>query len=347
MMRAAAPTIGVLCLVAASMALFDLNGCSGCTLSVTFSDSPAALISQQGFRSNSIARDLAFSSGKIQHVLVIVQENRTPDNLFHDPVLIARGADIAESGVNSQGQAILLSPQPLTGHYDLDHSHRAFLEMYDNGKMDGADQVKFYCNLSATNCPPANPQFMYVQASDVSSYFQMAEQYTFGDRMFQTNQGPSFPAHQFIISGTSALTATSTLFAAENPSSVRAGCIAPSGSRVSVIDSSGQEFCSAYPCFDHPTLPDELDANGISWQYYAPSVGSMWTGPNAIWHICQAQMRNGHLVCTGAAWSKVIIPQTQILTDISNGNLAAVSWVIPSGQASDHPSISNGTGPSW
>jgi phospholipase C len=25
-----------------------------------------------------------FSSGKIQHVVIIVQENRTPDNLFHD-----------------------------------------------------------------------------------------------------------------------------------------------------------------------------------------------------------------------------------------------------------------------
>jgi hypothetical protein len=33
--------------------------------------------------------------GKIQHVVVIFQENRTPDNLFQDPILIAHGADIA------------------------------------------------------------------------------------------------------------------------------------------------------------------------------------------------------------------------------------------------------------
>jgi len=44
----------------------------------------------------------------------------------------------------------------------------------------------------------------------------MAEQYTFGDRMFQTNQGPMFPAHQFLISGTSAPTEGSHFFAAEN-----------------------------------------------------------------------------------------------------------------------------------
>ena len=68
-----------------------------------------------------------------------------------------------------------------------------------------------------TNAHP-NPQFMYVKPADVQPYFALAEQYTFGDRMFQTNQGPSFPAHQFIISGTSAPTATSPLFAAENPS---------------------------------------------------------------------------------------------------------------------------------
>jgi hypothetical protein len=33
--------------------------------------------------------------------VIVFQENRTPDNLFQDPVLIARGADIASSGLNS------------------------------------------------------------------------------------------------------------------------------------------------------------------------------------------------------------------------------------------------------
>ena len=291
-------------------------------------------------------------SQPIQHVVVIFQENRTPDNLFHDPVLIARGADIASSGVNSQGQTILLSPVDLgtTGsnpqNYDLNHAHLAFVSMYDGGKMDGADLIS--CSPPA-NCPPnahPNPQFMYVNPSDVQPYFALAEQYTFGDRMFQTNQGPSFPAHQFIISGTSAPTATSNLFAAENPSG-GAGCIAPAGSTVALIDSSGKESSSQYPCFEHPTLSDLLDAKGISWRYYTPSAGSIWTGPDAIQHICQAQTQNGQLVCTGGAWGNVIIPQTQVLTDIANNQLAAVSWVIPNGRASDHPESNDGSGPSW
>ena len=48
--------------------------------------------------------------GKIQHVVIIFMENRTTDNLFQDPVLIARGADIASSGLNSAGQIVPLSP---------------------------------------------------------------------------------------------------------------------------------------------------------------------------------------------------------------------------------------------
>jgi hypothetical protein len=46
----------------------------------------------------------------IQHIVIIFQENRTPDNLFQDPVLISRGADIASSGMDSLGQTIPLTP---------------------------------------------------------------------------------------------------------------------------------------------------------------------------------------------------------------------------------------------
>src|ERR1700688_3706024 len=86
----------------------------------------------------------SFSSGSpsMQHVVVVFQENRTPDNLFQDPVLIARGADIAGSGKNSTGQIVPLIPIDLgtTGsnpqNYDLNHTHSAFVSMYDGGKMD-------------------------------------------------------------------------------------------------------------------------------------------------------------------------------------------------------------------
>ena len=218
--------------------------------------------------------------------------------------------------------------------------------MYDGGKMDGANRVATNCPQLPIVCPP-NPQFTYVKPSDVQPYFQLAERYTFGDRMFQTNQGPSFPAHQFLISGTSAPTATSDLFAAENLAGGDiAGCIATSGTTVALIDSQGKKSSAQYPCFEHPTLTDLLDSNGISWRYYAPSAGSIWTGPDAIQHICQSQSQNGKLICTGTPWSNVIIPETQVLTDIANNQLATVTWVIPRGATSDHPAYGD-QGPSW
>jgi phospholipase C len=292
----------------------------------------------------------------IQHVVVIFQENRTPDNLFQDSVLIAEGADIAQQGTNSSGQTITLAPIDLgtsgsnPQNYDLSHAHTAFVSMYDGGKMDGADKIA--CSPAA-QCPPnahPNPQFKYVMQSDVAPYFAMAEQYTFGDRMFQTNEGPSFPAHQFIYGGTSAPTATSSLFASENPNGATAGCIAAATTTVTMIDPAGSESAqpAQSPCFEHQTLSDLLDAKSVTWRYYAPSAGSIWTAPDAIQHICQPQTVSGTLTCTGPAWSgSVVIPESQVLTDIANGQLAQVSWVIPDGAASDHALSNNGSGPSW
>jgi phospholipase C len=308
--------------------LLSMNGCSGVSSHATQPPPPHL----------------------IEHVVVIFQENRTPDNLFQDPVLYQqRGADIAQSGMNSKGETIPLVQINLANVYDLSHTHGAFLAMYDGGKMDGADKIAIRCPQKNPNCAPANPQFMFVNPADVQPYFQLAEQYTFGDRMFQTNQGPSFPAHQFIISGTSAPTSTSNLFAAENmsKSAPDAGCLALPTTYTLLIDPQGNETQHIYPCFEHPTLTDLLDAKGISWRYYAPSPGSIWTAPDAIQHICQPQTQGGQLVCTGSAWKNVILPQTEVFDDIANNQLAQVTWVIPNGASSDHAQITDGSGPSW
>jgi phospholipase C len=275
------------------------------------------------------------ASQLIKHIVIIVQENRSPDNLFHG----LPGADIANSGLNSAGQVITLQQTNLAITYDLGHTHQSFEDLYDNGAMDGADKIA--CIPQSGTVCPSNPQFMYVDPAQVAPYFQLAEQYTFGDRMFQSNQGPSFPAHQFLIAGTSAPSVGGIYgdyFVAENPVPLNpTGCaLAPDTATVALIDPTGVESASIYPCFDHPTLIDSLDNAGISWRYYAPTAGSIWTAPNAIEHL-----RNG------PAWNNVIIPQSQVLTDITDGNLAQVAWVIPDGKESDHASITDGTGPSW
>jgi phospholipase C len=272
------------------------------------------------------------SSGKIQHVIIIFQENRTPDNLFHG----LPGADIASTGVDSRGRIVPLVPVSISTNFDVDHSHRAFITSYNRGQMNGFDHVYIICG--AGSCPGATP-YAYVPPSQVGPYFALAQQYTFADRMFQTNQGPSFPAHQYIVSGTATNAPGSVLLASGNPHYVdRLGgnCDGSPQSRVWMIDPAGSERISVWPCFEHSTLFDRLDAEGGSWRYYESHLGGIWSAPNAIAHIRR-----------GPDWSNVVTPGSSILTDISAGKLPNVSWVIPTAAASDHSLGTNGSGPAW
>ena len=279
----------------------------------------------------------------IKHVVIIFQENRAPDNLFQDPVLIQEGADIQNYGLNTQGQKVPLQPVPLADYWDLGHSHVSFVAMYDDGKMDGANKIKQFCD-PGHKCKKAPPnfQYAYVQAQDVEPYFHMAEKYTFADRMFQTNEGPSYPAHQFVLAGTSAPTATSNLFASEGPiggpkPGLHTGCTGPPGQRVELIKPTGVEDQKMFPCFDHPTLGDLLDAQSLKWRFYSPALDDLDTAPNSIRHLR-----------FGPDWKKdMVLGPQQILTDVAKGKLASVTWVIPTSPASDHPGTNDGEGPSW
>jgi phospholipase C len=289
---------------------------------------------------------------KIQHVVIIVQENRSVDNLFHGLNKYLPDADIADSGVDSKGKKIVLTPVPLVTGYDMDHSHTAFVEMYRGGKMTGADLI--VCKGGLAPCP-ANPAFRYVRQSDINSYFEIAENYGFANRMFQSNQGPSFPAHQFLFSGTSQPEPDSPLFASGNVATSNGvvGCIAPPNAFVPMIDPSGDENTLMYPCFEHETLADLLDVppkdptHPISWRYYTLSAGSIWSAPDAIEHLCQPAESPPR--CTDPHWTEgdVVLWPAQVLVDIHQNDLKAVSWVIPTAQDSDHPQLNTGGGPSW
>jgi len=290
---------------------------------------------------------LASASAQVQfdHIVIVVQENRTPDNVFGSNPNFEPGVDIATRGINSKHQDVPFTSVALANCYDLGHEHRSFQQAYDNGAMDGSDKVHV---LSSHGCVVGpNPQFRYVDNSGgtVQPYFDLATQYGFANRMFQTNQGPSFPAHQFLISGTSAPTTDSTLFAATQPSGHSTGCTSASDAAVDMIDPNGV-YSRMYPCFDHGTLVDLLEGAGFTWRYYA-AHGEGWTAPEAISALCNSEVVNGKLTCTGSAWANVVLNPKAVLTDAKNCKLANVSWVTPSSQYSDHPETNTGEGPSW
>jgi phospholipase C len=76
--------------------------------------------------------------------------------------------------------------------------------------------------------------------SETVPLFTLGEAYTFGDRMFQSNTGPSFVAHQYMIAGQSANTD-------ENPNNTPWGCDAPSGTTVNLIGPNGTDPPGVFP----------------------------------------------------------------------------------------------------
>jgi phospholipase C len=294
-----------------------------------------------------------------EHIVIVVQENRTPDNLFQglcgpDRSLCPKPYNLQDFGINSRGEKIVLSPVPLGIDYDLSHNHEAFLAMCDLNtstnqcRMDGADMI--HCG---PKCPP-NPQFEFVESSDVAPYLTLARQYGWANFMFQTNQGPSQPAHQFIFGGTSAPDAdadSSATFLAENTSGL--GCLAPLHAMVNLISPEtvpGGFLLTNNPrgtfCFSRPTMASLLESKNRSWKYYAPGAFTIWTAPDFIREICMPNSK--YTACTGEEWSNVVPLPQQVLADIAACKLPSVSWVVPSGLNSDHAgSLRDTGGPSW
>ena len=309
----------------------------------------------------------------IRHVVVVVQENRTPDNLFHElltwPGVNPAHYDLASKGVNSGGQVIRLEPIPLGISYDLSHAHAAFLAMYDGGKMDGADKVG--CSGQCL----ANPQFKYVDNSQhtLDPYLTLAAGYGWANYMFQTNQGPSYPAHQFIFGGTSARSEAEDhegIYVAENPNGLTnsnyaaindTGCLAPLDEWNLLLYPNGTEKRLANNplgalCFSHGTMGSLLEARGLTWKYYAPAVdnpnhsnpgGFIFVAPNSIREICEPN--SSYTECLGRSWAQSVdLNPVDVFTDIDSCRLNNVSWIIPTGQNSDHAGNVDATGgPSW
>jgi phospholipase C len=174
--------------------------------------------------------------GPFSHIIIIVQENRTPDNLFGaNPAIkncsqenpFESGVDIADGGYGyvpqqhgpPQGpQFICNTSLPLNGWdakvprtynpIDPDRTYEGWQKDYRgyNGTITTNNPMTGFC-WEYNNYPiygSTCPSYSYVQKSDVQPYFDIATAYGFANYMFQSNQGPSLEAHQFLFTGTSA-----------------------------------------------------------------------------------------------------------------------------------------------
>ena len=305
--------------------------------------------SNSAFQPTSLGRSGTSGSTPIQHIVVIVQENRSFNNLFATfPGVTGTTTGWEKVIVNSQSvrKKIKLRKVHLGDETDLNHLYKSFLTAYDGGKMDGFNQIIFQVNGK----PEGKLPYEYVNPADVTPYWTMAGDYSIANAMFQTQGSGSFTAHQDLIRGGTELSSTESLI--DDPTSPEVwGCDSPAGTKTDLITTSlhyeqdkGKEPCTTD--FPNPsyykTLQDLLDAKSVTWKYYTPPLVKKM--PGALWNAFDviAAVRHGSEWGTNVSW-----PQTNIFTDITSGTLPAVSWVIPDGMESDHPGYSPDKGPSW
>ncbi|MEX0992030.1 MAG: alkaline phosphatase family protein [Actinomycetota bacterium] len=277
------------------------------------------------------------TSTPIKHVVFLVKENRSFDNLFG----LYPGADGTTTG-RMDGRIIPLR-QCVKQRIDRDllHDYPMALKSWNEGKMDG-----FACKVDEHGCviDPYKEREAYAEAqeADIPNYWHMAENYSLADNFFASAMGPSFPNHLMSIAASSAGTHDNPETTPDKEALSRRaslglaktwGCDSPKGTKVIrewVSPEGPTETAKVFPCFNIPTEGDLLTEKDIPWAYYSATPqesGYLWNAFSAIEKYRRDPFR----------WEKHIFPVDQVLSDIREDRLPPVTWITPRFEFSDHP----------
>lgn len=295
-----------------------------------------------GAQTTRVIPDTTSNAPTIAHIIVIVQENRTFNNLFAGfpgAVSTMTGKITVHRARGAQQERIALKAANLYDHVDLNHLHSAFLKAYHGGRMDAFNLIRYTGTVTLEGLSP----YQYVRRDQIRPYWDLAKEYALADDMFQTQGSASFTAHQDLIRGGTEVDSRASLI--DLPTEEPWGCGAVSPAKTDLITTTlkYERDRGPYPCLSYATLQELLDAHSVSWKYYTPSVtmdlgGELWNAFLAISSVYHDR----------AEWrAHISSPNTTIFTDISSNRLPAMSWVIPDAVDSDHPAFGGDTGPSW
>jgi phospholipase C len=287
------------------------------------------------------------SNGFIQHIVIIMQENRSFDHYF----ATFPGANGIPRDAN--GVPKVCVPDPLTGicmrpyhspilvNYGGPHTVSYSVTDVDSGKMDGfvaaTEAGQQNCaNSGAPHCP-ALDVMGYHTDREIPNYWTYAKHFVLQDNLFEPVASYSLPAHLFMVSGWSAWCTIA-------------------GNPMSCISNIGGPPTSPAGQYEWTDITHLLHNNGISWKYYIETgdepdceSGEMECAPGAqsssipsIWNplpLFRDVRENGQL--------GNIVPFDQFYLDAANGTLPQVAWIIPSGGNSEHPTDSIGNGQAY
>ena len=304
---------------------------------------------------------------KINHVIVIFQENWSFDGLygkFPGANGIANATDtVAQVDKNGQPYATLppgadpripanlpvapfdlndyIAPISTTG----DLIHRFYQEQYqiDGGKMD-----KFVAWSDAGGLVMS-----YYDAS-VLPEGQLAQQYTMADNLFHAAFGGSFLNHIWLVC---ACTPTWPNAPADkiaqfdsNGALVKDGTVTPDGYVVNTSFSVNQPHpanitdpAQLVPQQTQPTIGDRLSAKNISWAWYSGGWNDALAGrPDPLFQYHHQPFAYFASFADGTqAKTEHLKDETDFFQSLQSNSLPSVSFIKPLGPDNEHPGYTN------
>jgi phospholipase C len=277
---------------------------------------------------------------KIQHVVIIMQENRSFDEYF--------GTYPGANGIPGYPIPTVCVPDKLTGHCiypyhdpkDANkggpHSHRGFTDSLDGGKMDGFVNA-VYQATGRTTCRAGPPTYTctdvmgYKTQADIPNYWAYAQSNVLQDGMFESVSNFSGPAHEWMVSGWSAHCPVPT-----NPMSCTDIGWSDNKDGNTPVDCDDVANTCHVPDFAWTDLTYLLHKNNVSWTYYwGAGAPEIWH-PLADFQTVHNDNQLGNLQDT-----------SKFFTAAKTGTLPQVSWVTPTPANSDHPSALVSTGQAY
>ncbi len=288
---------------------------------------------------------------KIQHVVVIMQENRSFDSYF--------GTFPGADGIPMQnGVPTVCIPDPATSgcvvpYHDPNDRNAGGPHGESNATADiaGGNMNGFIAQQKAglrqscqgTNDPNCSQSTTradvvgYHDAREIPNYWNYAQQFVLQDRMFEPNASWSLPAHLFTVSGWSATCSSG------DPMSCSDALQSPQRLRTGPQQRGAQPATPNYAWTDLTYL---LHKDGVSWGYYLDQGTQPDCEDDAMTCSARPQKVGVPQIWNPLPWFETVKQDGEIgnIKDISNfytaaksGSLPAISWVIPNGHDSEHP----------
>jgi phospholipase C len=302
---------------------------------------------------------------KIKHVIVIMQENRSFDQYFGT----FPGADGLPR--NKKGQFTVCVPDPASGKcvkpwLDTRDTNSGGPHLYtdavadiDHGKMDGfiksresghADTDILGC-IAAHLSPNCDDVMSYHNGKQLKHYWAYAKNFVLQDHMFEPNLGWSQVSHLYMVSAWAARcvpnkpkTCKSDIVNPDTDLSHGTGNIDLSA-LTTVKDPGDTQATSSQSQYAWTDITYLLHKHHVSWKYYLSQGIEPDCEDGAV--SCTPVKQD---VKTPEIWNPLvdfttvhqdhqlgnIVPTQQFYKDARKGTLPAVSWVIPSGDVSEH-----------